>query len=30
MRYDQFLAARSPLIAGVFGQGYQKLAGTAA
>lgn len=27
MSYDQFLAARRPLIAGVIRQGYQKLAG---
>lgn len=30
MSYDQFLAARRPLIAGVIRQGYLKLAGTAA
>ena len=30
MSYDQFLAARRPLIAGVIRQGYQKLVGTVA
>ena len=30
MSYDQFLAARRPLIAGVIRQGYQRLVGTAA
>jgi hypothetical protein len=30
MSYEQFLAARRPLIAGVIRQGYQKLAGTMA
>jgi len=30
LNYDQFLAARRPLIAGVIRQGYLKLAGTSA